>query len=858
MAPLRAKSTGLGLILTVALGLLFCILVVPAQATPSSPSASPPADVDLICHTDDPKECYPRIFQPTDEFQVLHDDQEAPKGLHVRLNISTGKKEAKINVPDEVDSALEGLPVDRSIVVVDPQEPEEPVIPIPKGAPKYEAVGKIKEPDHPHEGSLFFEAMALLKSGKGHDGEAFDKALEGMEELSHDIFYGLKITEDPAVLKSLFCLLTDQDASSSDGFVPRDQQAAAILAGALQNNPTALKEVTKEWAKIMGFRCPRNSRPLSEGFYASFMPSDIPTGDGAKRLIGKAKSKVAAINGLLRSDTIRAEFLENGGMRNLLEVLIPEGKEWATAQRKVGQLVLDTFLDEDMGATLGQWPHSPRFSDDECRAGNGQAAEGCWDYHVERIMKANKRDSGHWSKDLHDRLRKPRACSRCHAVYYCDAACQTAAWSAVHAKECKVLRRLASQGRPALPTPVRAVMQALLKTTIGDGLAVLEGNVEAWRERSEGWRDMEMMAMGAAAFAGLGTEQETVQKAVDILCKIQTNAFHRYDADLGQVGIFLEPTLAMVNHSCIPNAMVQFVGRKAILRAETPIEAGDEIEISYTDYTFPLSKRREALSPYNFTCDIYQVCAISPNIELNRGTLAHDITKLRNPLANKHSEELASLIDSKDPTASLEQRRRDLVARYQSLWAVSPLPQILAEIPIYYAEKGNFMYALMTACFVAVNCDPYRHLAPFHPVRVKGLFLIAKLLANTAADTVTLDDSIKTMVAKGSFNQRSVQALKEIDQVSLCQMLLLMVLQQTPTGYDDEWELSVAAAEMLGDIGRLPGREQELSLIHAWKKDPNNDRSQAFFEYAVVKQIDVLASLGHDALQLEFSQQENW
>ncbi len=63
---------------------------------------------------------------------------------------------------------------------------------------------------------------------------------------------------------------------------------------------------------------------------------------------------------------------------------------------------------------------------------------------------------------------------------------------------------------------------------------------------------------------------------------MQTNAFHRYDADLGQVGVFLEPALAMANHSCIPNAMVQFVGRRAVLRAETDIKLDEEIEISYT------------------------------------------------------------------------------------------------------------------------------------------------------------------------------------------------------------------------------------------------------------------------------------
>lgn len=38
----------------------------------------------------------------------------------------------------------------------------------------------------------------------------------------------------------------------------------------------------------------------------------------------------------------------------------------------------------------------------------------------------------------------------------------------------------------------------------------------------------------------------------------------------------------MMNHSCMPNAMVTVIGRKMILRAETEIKAGEEIEISYT------------------------------------------------------------------------------------------------------------------------------------------------------------------------------------------------------------------------------------------------------------------------------------
>lgn len=102
---------------------------------------------------------------------------------------------------------------------------------------------------------------------------------------------------------------------------------------------------------------------------------------------------------------------------------------------------------------------------------------------------------------------------------YCDAACQSANWTAVHSKECKVLRKVTEQGRPGLPTPVRAVVQALVKPEIGAALEGLEGNVASWR-KSEKWADMEMMAMGASAFAGLGTGQEEVQRALTLLCKV--------------------------------------------------------------------------------------------------------------------------------------------------------------------------------------------------------------------------------------------------------------------------------------------------------------------------------------------------
>lgn len=379
-------------------GLMVCVFAAPAvaQDARSSESSKP----DLICHTSNPDDCYSRVFQPTHEFQTVREDQELPKGLHVRLNIWTGQKEAKINTPNERDPSLEGLPVDRAIVVVDPEQHQDGLR-IPKGAPEYEPVGKIKGPEH--ESVAFYQGLKMLKKGVSKSGQAFDDAMDGLEDLSHDLYYGLKIAEDSDAIKSLLCLMSSQQAASTEGGTPRDQQAAAILAGALQNNPTALKEVTKAWPKLVDAKCPNTGDSLRASVYSSVLPSK--NGGGTTRqAAARVKSKVAVVNGLIKDAVIRTDFLKEGGMSSLLRVLMSQDKEWNGAQRKAGQLVLDNFLDEDMGAVLGQWPTTQKLTDKECETDGTRSAEGCWDYHVTRIAKETKASKGDWSRELVDRL----------------------------------------------------------------------------------------------------------------------------------------------------------------------------------------------------------------------------------------------------------------------------------------------------------------------------------------------------------------------------------------------------------------------------------------------------------------------
>ncbi|KAL7958210.1 hypothetical protein V8C34DRAFT_305115 [Trichoderma compactum] len=446
------------------------------------------------------------------------------------------------------------------------------------------------------------------------------------------------------------------------------------------------------------------------------------------------------------------------------------------------------------------------------------------------------------------RAGNPRACSRCHAASYCDATCQAAAWKAVHSRECKALwRGIKDEGRRRqLPTPTRALIQALLCGEVGDGLDDLEGHVLEKKAEGDEWRDVEMMAMAACAFSGRGTAEELVRRAVEMLCKIQNNSFQRFDTDLGVVGLFLEPTLAMANHSCVPNAAVQFIGRNALLVAENPIRAGDEIELAYT------------------------FAAISPNVNLNNQSLVPDVSKFRNhpaatspskqSIINRHGE-TADRISSALATIESPSGRRKLLKREynkskalveEELWAVTPLPDILFKISMSYGEEEHFAFALAVACFIATACDPFQYVSPHHPVRLAGLFTVANLTTHTAAATAFLANSATPVSKNATLEQKVEGALREVDQVSLCQMLLIMILKYSPEKYGAESSLVGKAQTLLEDIDKLAGREKETSLIDEWRRDASSEKSQAFFEFAVVQQVNTLANLGREILRRDF------
>lgn len=193
------------------------------------------------------------------------------------------------------------------------------------------------------------------------------------------------------------------------------------------------------------------------------------------------------------------------------------------------------------------------------------------------------------------------------------------------------------------------------------------------------------------------------------------------------------------------------------------------------------------------------------------------------------------------------------------LWAVNPLPQTLTELAIYYAETQEYTLALAIVALITRHCDPYRFPAPFHPIRAKNILVMAKLLSNTAADIALAEQKggkavhITTeSMESADVRMRLQDTLQDIDQVSLAQMLLFMVLDTAPAPYLVEWELAQQARQIMAGIVELKGRDQELSLISLWRKDPKSDTAQAFFEYGVGQQVDTLADLALEVLKNDF------
>ncbi|CAK7270127.1 nucleotide exchange factor sil1 [Sporothrix epigloea] len=407
---------------------VFAVLAT-ATVPPTKDSHSDVAsERQMICHSDVAADCYPKVFEPTTEFQQVHEDQDLPPGLHVRLNIYTGSREAKLNDPSEdLPAGLAGLPVDSSVVLVDQPEggvDAGTVVAIPKGAPAYDPVGVVKDPGA-HAGGegsssaiTFHESIALVKgvaigqvgTGPGQvsltDAEhsRFLQALVEIDDVAHDVYYGLKLAEDHVLTRQLLCLMSGGRVATvtavGDGHTAA-QKASAAVAAATQNNPSALREIAKQWNAYKESPC------VPAGSDTTTSLGDVVFGPYGNSTTW-TRSRLLALNGLLKSEVIIKDFLAHGGLSEMLQLLVQHEGDPAydAVRQRAAHLVHDNFWDASMGADVSLWPESAVVSAAPC---NGNLHGQCWNYHMQQLVKVHKRDEGHWSHELLKGLQQRKA-----------------------------------------------------------------------------------------------------------------------------------------------------------------------------------------------------------------------------------------------------------------------------------------------------------------------------------------------------------------------------------------------------------------------------------------------------------------
>ncbi|KAM3074847.1 nucleotide exchange factor sil1 [Clarireedia jacksonii] len=324
-----------------------------ARALETDPSPSPSADTELICPTENPAECYPRLFQPTKDFQIIKPGQDIPPGLHVRLDISSGQKEARLNIPmeDEEDVQAVEISTEQGMVVI--QDVEEKPVDEPQpppDAPAYEAHGKVQPP--PPSSTDFETFKNSLISLKKQD-TSLRLALSELSELSHDIYYGSEIIADREALSNLICLMALDSVQTGEG---DDHAASAILSNSLQNNPKAISSLADSKDRVMN-----------------------------------------------PSPAVQSSFLEQNGTSYLQAIFMMSGSEYDAVRKRIVQLLMDNFLDESMGAKMGVWPGKDTVQHGEKQCSEGVRNDSCWAWYGKEFSATDGGNKG-WMKEFLDRI----------------------------------------------------------------------------------------------------------------------------------------------------------------------------------------------------------------------------------------------------------------------------------------------------------------------------------------------------------------------------------------------------------------------------------------------------------------------
>ncbi|KAK0183995.1 hypothetical protein F5146DRAFT_1076957 [Armillaria mellea] len=215
-----------------------------------------------------------------------------------------------------------------------------------------------------------------------------------------------------------------------------------------------------------------------------------------------------------------------------------------------------------------------------------------------------------------------KRCTECRSVWYCGSTCQTRDWSrwskAAPSDDLSIPSDAYDKQRKGLDSVWTRELDAMQSHRKNLPLSTSELYAH--------------LAHSLVQYLGLSSPDELRQfginssgDLVDLISRVSVPAYiHLVRRTVSPSVQSVSPTVALINHSCDPNAVIVFPRASANPQTEEPLMhvvvlrnmvPGEEIMTAYIDTTLPRSLRQESLKEtYHFDCRC-QLCGSLPDVD---------------------------------------------------------------------------------------------------------------------------------------------------------------------------------------------------------------------------------------------------
>ncbi|CAK7347035.1 unnamed protein product [Dovyalis caffra] len=201
-----------------------------------------------------------------------------------------------------------------------------------------------------------------------------------------------------------------------------------------------------------------------------------------------------------------------------------------------------------------------------------------------------------------------KKCSACQVVWYCGSTCQKSEWK-LHRLECNALSRLEKEKRKSVTPSIRLMVRLYLRrklqnemiahqllflayvltifdcfdcqaipTSVTDNYNLVEALVSHIKDLDE--KQLVLYAqMANLVHWILQWPEINIKEIAENFSKLACNAHTICDCELRPLGTGIYPVVSIINHSCLPNAVLIFEGRLAVIRAVEHIPKGAEVRV---------------------------------------------------------------------------------------------------------------------------------------------------------------------------------------------------------------------------------------------------------------------------------------